>query len=68
MFREAEYALDMWLDPDIEKDADATEFGSTIEELRQRAEVILAAGRFKALELFRWNANTQGWDSLEEFY
>lgn len=64
---DGQYALDCWERDDEEYDADDTEFSDNVDELRKRALTLLKAGRFTYLELFRWNADHVGWDSLQVF-
>jgi hypothetical protein len=65
---DGQFALVMWLDPDVLKDPDDTMYDDNVAELRERAAIMLKAGRYKAFELFRLNAATQDWASIEEFY
>lgn len=63
---DGQYALDCWLDEDDEGDP-VTEYSETIAPLKARAGILLKAGRYKYLELSRWNADKDDWDNLEIF-
>ena len=62
------FCLDMWEDPHRD-DVDAlSEYSENLEELKKRALVIFAAGRFKWLELTRWIGPTDDdWELIETY-
>ena len=64
---DGQYALDCWIEAEDEGESAATEYCDAIAPLRARAAIILKAGRFRYLELSRWNAALDDWDTLEVF-
>lgn len=64
--RDGRYALELWLNPDSEDDPDDNEFSDNLEELKERARVLLRAGRFKFIAVCEYNYSTQEWDDLWE--
>lgn len=61
------YGLDCWENPASLDYADQEEYSESIDELRARALILLRAGRFKHIELSRWNADIDDWVHLETF-
>jgi len=64
---DGQYALDCWEDPDRDDVEASTDYSDSLAELRAHAERLIAGGRFRYLELSRWNADHQEWDELEVF-
>ena len=52
---DGQYALDCWLDEDDESDP-TTEYAECVGPLKERASRLLEAGRYRYLELSRWDA------------
>jgi len=61
------FALFCWLDGEGEGEPDQMEFSDSEEELRERAEKITSAGRFKYLWLGKLNAAGDDFDQLDEY-
>jgi len=59
------FCLDPWEDPDRE-DIDAlSEYSDNLQELRDRADVLLAAGRFRYIQLSRWiGPSDEDWEQI----
>jgi len=59
------FCLDAWENPDRE-DIDAqSEYSDNLQELQDRAEVILSAGRFKYIQLSRWiGPSDEDWEPI----
>ena len=59
------YALDCWIDPDSEGDADVTEYADEQEELEERAMQHLREGKYKWLSLLEWDDEAEEWNEIE---
>ena len=64
---DGQYALDCWFSVDDEGESAATEYCDQIAPLKARASILINAGRFRYVELSRWNADKDDWDTLETF-
>ena len=62
------YTLFLWLSETGEGEPDAMEFSDSKEELRTRAETIIAANRYKYIWFGEWNADHGDWDEIDEFF
>jgi hypothetical protein len=63
------FCLDMWEDPDREDVEAQSEFSDSLDELKARAPIVLAAGRFRWLELSRWlGPSDEDWELIEEYH
>ena len=58
------FSAGYWIDPDSEEQCDGEEYADTLDEIRERAKAVLAAGRFKSVVLYEWNSSTEDWDEL----
>lgn len=65
---DGQYALELWEDADSTSLPDQCEYSDNIETLRERAKVLLSAGRFKWIGLCRWDADTERWIDLEALH
>ncbi len=64
---DGQFAIDMWVDPESENDPDHTEYSDNQHELRALIPKLLSAGKYKWIELSRWNPAKDDWDELETF-
>ena len=66
---DGQFGLDCYItEPDNDEILpDGQEFSDDRKALEMRAAKLIAAGRFKYLELWRWNADAADWDLLETF-
>jgi hypothetical protein len=59
------YALDYWLDENSDDEPDSTDYADNVEELRNSAEKIINAGRYRYIVLSRWNPSEDDWDEID---
>jgi hypothetical protein len=63
------YCLDCFLDLDRAEGTEPDDLAGSddVNELVQRAELLVEEGRFKRLDLYRWNANSDEWDKIRSW-
>ena len=65
---DGQFCLDMWEDPDRQDVEALSEYSDNLEVLKQRAQVVFAAGRFKWLELSRWiGPGEDDWQEIDTY-
>ena len=61
------YTIFCWRMHDGEGEPDLMEFSDFQAELRERAQALLNAGRYKYVWMGRWNEIRSDWDELADF-
>ena len=59
------YGLDVYMSMDDDEAAAEDEFADSLPEIRDRAVVILKAGRYPVVVITRWNAEDNEWEEVE---
>lgn len=60
------YGLDVYMSVDDDEPAAEDEFSDSLQEIRDRAMIILKAGRYPVVRITRWNAEEDDWEEVEE--